>query len=135
MAKLVLIIEDDEDTQRIYATALTERGYRVVVADHGAEGVHLARTLVPDLILLDIRMPVMSGWGALEYLSAYEETRTIPICAISAYQPEVEELQRVEEAEQFRCFLLKPVEPWAITEKVHELIGPPDHNPQPQGTH
>ena len=59
--KTVLIVEDDEDTRTVYADALRERGYRVLTATQGAEGVHLARRHRPDLILLDIRMPVMDG--------------------------------------------------------------------------
>ena len=83
MPKSILIVDDDEDNRRIYSAALSERGYRVLVAMHGAEGVHLARTHKPALILLDIRMPVMDGWGAIRWLKSYPETRRIPVCAIS----------------------------------------------------
>ena len=78
MAKTVLIVEDDSDTRDIYQTALTERGYDVLVAIDGAEGVHIARKHHPDLILLDIRMPVMDGWQAVCYLRSFPQTQKIP---------------------------------------------------------
>lgn len=61
MTKTVLIIDDDENLRDIYRAALDSRGYVVVSASHGAEGVHLARRARPNLILLDLRMPIMSG--------------------------------------------------------------------------
>jgi CheY-like chemotaxis protein len=90
VAKTVLIVEDDSDTREIYQTALTERGYDALVATDGAEGVHVARKHHPDLILLDIRMPVMDGWQAVCYLRSFPQTQKIPICGISAYAAECE---------------------------------------------
>lgn len=124
MPKTVLIIEDDEDMRGIYSAALSRRGYRVLSAGQGAEGVHLARTRQPDLILLDIRMPVMSGWGAIRYLRSYRETQRIPICVISAHEPEAEELQTLGE-QAFDCFLTKPIDPTALVAEVEARIGPP----------
>lgn len=137
MPKTVLIIEDDQDTRSIYETALTERGFRVRTAGQGAEGVHLARTHPPDLILLDIRMPVMDGWGAIRYLKSYPETRQIPICGISAYAPDEEELERAGEA-AFDCFLLKPIDPKEVVAQIEARIGrpgpdmPPAEPPRPE---
>lgn len=123
MPRTVLIIEDDEDTRSIYRSALEEQGYRVVTATQGAEGVHLARRTSPDLILLDIRMPVMDGWGAARYLKSDPATRTIPICAISAFEAEDEESETSGRAD-FDCFLMKPLPLNAIVEEVARRIGP-----------
>lgn len=125
MAKTVLIVEDDEETRSLYAAALSERGYHVLTASQGAEGVHLARRNRPDLILLDIRMPVMNGAGAARYLKSDQQTRHIPICAISAHGVQEDE-QAVAEPSDFDCFLVKPIEPSEVVARVESLIGPPD---------
>lgn len=124
MPKTVLIVEDDSDTREIYLTALTERGYDVLIATHGAEGVHIARKHHPDLILLDIRMPVMDGWQAVCYLRSFPQTRKIPICGISAYAVEHEELAQMGRVE-FESFLTKPIDPRDVVAQVEAMIGPP----------
>lgn len=124
MSKQVLIIEDDEDARIMYQNALKARGYTVTTARQGAEGVHLARKLRPNLILLDIRMPVMNGWQALRYLRSYDETRSIPVCAISAYPREKEEMERLGTMD-YDCYLMKPISPRDVVAEVERWIGPP----------
>lgn len=124
MAKTVLIVEDDEDTRIIYETALVERGFDVLTAAHGAEGVHLARRHRPDVILLDIRMPVMDGWQATCYLRSFPETCRIPVYGISAYSPEHEELAGIGRAE-FVSLLTKPMDPRDVVSTIEAHIGPP----------
>jgi CheY-like chemotaxis protein len=124
MPKTVLVIEDDEDTREIYARALSHRGYEVLMAKQGAEGVHLARTRAPDLVLLDIRMPVMDGWQAIRYLRSYLETRRIPVCAISAFAPDDEVLEEL--GTPFDCFLTKPLDPKVVVAEIEARIGAPD---------
>jgi two-component system, cell cycle response regulator DivK len=126
MSKSVLVIEDDENLREIYRTALSARGYDVITTTHGAEGVHRARRGKPDLILLDIRMPVMDGWDALLYLRSLDETKGVPICAISAHLPTAEERERIGEMD-FDCFLMKPIGPEQIVAEVERQIGPPGH--------
>lgn len=121
--KTILIIEDDADTREIYRAALEDRGYRVIIASQGAEGVHLARRSSPDLILLDIRMPILDGWGAARYLKSDPETRNIPICAISAYESE-EEGAATSARVDFDCFLMKPIAPELIVAEVQARVGP-----------
>ena len=108
--------------QSVYADALRHRGYRVLIANQGAEGVHLARRHRPDLILLDIRMPVMDGWGAAEYLKADPQTRDVPICAISAYEAKPGELDPTA-CSFFDCFLMKPIEPRELVAEVDRRLG------------
>lgn len=124
MPKTVLLVEDDPDTRAIYGTALIARGYRVLTATQGAEGVSLARRHRPDIILMDIRMPVMDGWHAMRYLRSYYRTASIPVCAVSAYAPEAEEVAAVE-ALGFQGFLIKPIPPKELVTEVEDRIGPP----------
>jgi CheY-like chemotaxis protein len=83
--KTVLIVDDDADLRRVLVDGLTHRGYRAIEARHGAEGVHLARQHLPDLILLDIRTPVMDGWAALDYLKTYDRTAGIEVWGVSGH--------------------------------------------------
>jgi two-component system cell cycle response regulator DivK len=120
--RTILIVEDDEGMQSVYTAALRHCGYRVLTANHGAEGVHLARRNRPDLILLDIRMPVMDGWGAAEYLKADPQTRDVPICAISAFEARPGELNPAD-CRFFDCFLMKPIEPRELVAEVDRRLG------------
>ncbi len=104
--------------------ALEDLGYEVLIAVQGAEGVHLARRHHPDLILMDIRMPVMDGWEAIRYLRADPYTCHIPICAISAHLPRPEDQERVQRM-GFDCFLMKTIDPKQIVAEVKRRIGPP----------
>lgn len=130
MAKTVLIIEDDEDTRAIFGAILSERGYEILTASQGAEGVHLARTRRPDLILLDIRMPVMDGWIAIRYLKSYGETLKIPVCAISAFEPDEQELEEVG-GMPFDCFLMKPIDPNKVVAEIISRVGPAEDTSPP----
>lgn len=123
MPKTILIVEDDEDTRTIYASALAEKGYRVLLATQGAEGVHLARRHHPDLVLLDIRMPVLNGWAAARYLRTDPETRNIPIFAISAYEVDEEERLLADRVD-FDRFLTKPIDPRDVVAAIEARIGP-----------
>ncbi|HEX6927386.1 MAG TPA: response regulator [Longimicrobiaceae bacterium] len=130
MSKTVLVVEDDPDARAIYEEALIERGFEVLVALHGAEGVHLARRHHPDLILMDIRMPVMDGWQAIQYLKADQSTGHIPIWGISAYLDD-EELDRQPSWFQFDRLIAKPVDPGELASEIEQRIGRPPLPPEP----
>lgn len=78
----VLIVEDDPDVRRLYAIGLNQRGYQVKLAANGAEALVRLQEEKPDVILLDLMMPVMSGWDVLERLSQ-EDREGIPVIVIS----------------------------------------------------
>lgn len=80
----ILIIEDDEELAPILSEALSEEGYRVEVARNGEEGLAAARRERPDLILLDLMMPVMDGWRFREEQQKLPELASIPVVLISA---------------------------------------------------
>jgi two-component system, cell cycle response regulator DivK len=131
MPKTILVVEDDDSVRSIYSAALVARGYRVISATHGAEGVHFARRNQPDLILLDLRMPVMDGWGAAEYLRADPSTSWIPICAITAY--ELGESEHQEATRFFDCVLPKLATLNELLTRIESMIGPPDAAGSRQG--
>jgi two-component system cell cycle response regulator DivK len=84
MQKPILVVEDDERCHRLLNDVLAIEGYRVLGTRLGAEAVHLAREHHPDLIILDIRLPDISGFEVVRQLKADEMTRMIPIIAATA---------------------------------------------------
>jgi len=84
MAKSIVVADDDPDILSIVAMSLETQGYDVYKACNGREAVDLVRDHHPDLIILDMMMPVMSGYEAISELKADDTTRTIPIVGLSA---------------------------------------------------
>ena len=84
MAK-ILLVEDNEMNRDMLGRRLQRRSYEVLIAVDGAEGVAMARTEGPDLILMDMSLPVMDGWEATRRLKAASETQAIPIIALTAH--------------------------------------------------
>jgi CheY-like chemotaxis protein len=81
----ILLVEDNDMIREMMARRLQRRGYQISVAVDGAEGVARAQAEHPDLILLDMSLPVMDGWTATRRLKAAPETRTIPVIALTAH--------------------------------------------------
>src|SRR5512140_978765 len=116
---IVLVVDDDEDSRRIASLALEHAGHTVLTANNGAEGVRLARRHEPDVILMDIAMPVMDGLTAVQQLRANQATRDLPIFAVSARATahDAEEARRAG----FDEYLTKPVQPIEIIAAVNRL--------------
>ncbi len=80
----ILVVEDDILIQNLMVFKLKKESYEVIAASDGVEGVHLAQTELPDLILMDMRLPLLDGWEATEQLKTSPTTNTIPIIALTA---------------------------------------------------
>ena len=81
----ILLVEDNELNWDMLSRRLGRKGYQVVVATDGQKGLDLARSEAPDLILMDMSLPVVDGWEATRRLKAAPETRSIPIIALTAH--------------------------------------------------
>jgi CheY-like chemotaxis protein len=81
----ILYIEDNEDNIYMMSRRLHRSGYEVLVARDGAEGLAQAKSQVPDLILMDLGLPVLDGWEVTQQLRAAPETAAVPIIALSAH--------------------------------------------------
>jgi CheY-like chemotaxis protein len=81
----ILYVEDNEDNIYMLVRRLERQGFEVVVARDGAQGVALARSEQPDLIVMDLNMPVLDGWQATRQLKGTPETAAIPVIALSAH--------------------------------------------------
>ena len=84
MAK-ILLIEDNEMNRDMLSRRLIRKGYDVVMATDGEQGVAMADSEKPDLILMDMSLPVIDGWEATRQVKAAEATRTIPVIALTAH--------------------------------------------------
>lgn len=121
--KTVLLVEDNEDNLIVYRTILDHVGYNVIEARDGEEGVARARADKPDLILMDVSLPKMDGWEATRRIKADEDTRDIPIIAVTAHALDDDR----EKAREVGCdgYLAKPVAPRRVVEEVERFIGGP----------
>jgi two-component system, cell cycle response regulator DivK len=81
----ILYVEDNEDNVYMLKRRLERAGFEVIVASDGEQGLAVARDQRPDLILMDLSLPVLDGWQATRRLKDSEETRTIPVIALSAH--------------------------------------------------
>ncbi|HEY9515124.1 MAG TPA: response regulator [Gemmatimonadaceae bacterium] len=123
-SKTVLLVEDNEDNRIVYSTILQHFGYRVMEALNGEEGIAKARAEKPDLILMDISIPVIDGWEATQVLKRDPETRAIPIIALTAHAL----VSDREKAMEVGCdsYLAKPCEPKTVVSEVAKFIGQGD---------
>jgi CheY-like chemotaxis protein len=81
----ILYVEDNEDNVFMLASRLRRKGFEVVIARDGEEGINVARTELPDLILMDLSLPVLDGWEATRRLKESPETQSIPIIVLTAH--------------------------------------------------
>lgn len=119
--KTVLLVEDNEDNRIVYSTILEHFGYTVIEALNGEEGIAKARSEMPDLILMDISIPVIDGWEATQVLKRDPATRAIPIIALTAHALAADR----EKAFEVGCdsYLAKPCEPKTVVSEVRKFIG------------
>jgi len=117
----ILIVEDNEMNRDMLSRRLIRKGYEIVLAVDGPEGVAAARALQPDLILMDMSLPGMSGSEATHLLRTDPATRQIPIIALTAHATEV--AQREALAAGCDEFETKPVELTQLLSKMETLLG------------
>ena len=119
MAK-ILLVEDNEMNRDMLARCLQRRGYGVLIAPDGAEGVAQAQAEVPDLILMDMSLPVLDGWEATRRLKATPETRSIPVIALTAHAMSGDREKAIEAG----CddYDTKPVEFNRLLAKIEALL-------------
>jgi two-component system cell cycle response regulator DivK len=84
-AMKILLVEDNEMNRDMLSRRLERKGYQVVMAVDGAAGVSMAQTEAPDIILMDMSLPVLDGWEATRRIKADESTRLIPVIALTAH--------------------------------------------------
>ncbi|HSE02131.1 MAG TPA: response regulator [Burkholderiales bacterium] len=117
----ILCVEDSDDNLYMLHRRLSRAGFDVKVANNGAEGVEWAKTLLPDLIVMDLNLPGLNGWEATRRLKNQPETKHIPVIVLTG---ETSKKSR-EDAIAAGCddFQVKPIDFGALVEKINSFIG------------
>jgi two-component system cell cycle response regulator DivK len=120
MAK-VLLVEDNEMNRDILSRRLSRRGYVVIFAMDGQQGVEMARSEKPDIILMDMSLPVMDGWEATRRIKSDDAMRNAPVIGLTAHAMSGDR----EKALKAGCddYDTKPVELDRLIEKIERLLG------------
>ena len=116
----ILLVEDNEMNRDMLSRRLEKRGYTLSIAVDGGQGVSLAKGSLPDLILMDMSLPVLDGWEATQQIKADPATKGIPIIALTAHAMESDRQKALEAG----CddFDTKPVELARLLTKIEELL-------------
>jgi two-component system cell cycle response regulator DivK len=122
MSRRILVVEDQEDNRQILRDLLTSAGFEVIEAVDGEAGLAATAAHRPDLILMDIQLPLLDGYEATRRLKADETLHTIPVIAVTAHA-----LNRAEDkARAAGCdaYVSKPISPRQLLAKVREYLPP-----------
>ena len=120
MSQRILIVEDQEDNRAILRDLLSAAGYALIEAGSGEEGVELAERERPDLILMDIQLPIMDGYEATRRIKSNAPLKSIPIIAVTSYALSGDEAK----ARAAGCdgYVTKPFSPRQLLAKVREYL-------------
>jgi CheY-like chemotaxis protein len=119
--KKILLVEDNEMNRDMLSRRLARKGYDVVIATDGQQGIDMARSDAPDLVLMDMSLPVLDGWEATRRLKHSDETRHLPVIALTAHAMSGDR----ERALEAGCddYDTKPIEFPRLLEKIEALLG------------
>jgi len=120
MSKRILVVEDQEDNRRILRDLLTSVGYEIIEAVTGEEGVALAETGHPDLILMDIQLPGIDGYEATRRIRAHPALRQVPIIAVTSYALSGDDVKAMEAG--CNDYIPKPYSPRALLAKIRQYL-------------
>ena len=119
----ILLVEDNEMNRDMLSRRLTRKGFEVVTAVDGQQGVDMAQSEAPELILLDMSLPVLDGWAAAGKLKADPTTKDIPIIALTAHAMGGDRAKAIEAG--CNDYDTKPVELKRLLGKMNDLLGDP----------
>lgn len=124
--KKILIVEDNEMNSDMLSRRLKRRGFEVEVAVDGQQGVDMTHSMTPDIVLMDMSLPVMDGWEATRQLKAHDQTREIPIIGLSAHAMSSD----FDKAQEAGCddYDTKPVDLPRLLGKINQLLGLPEES-------
>ena len=117
----ILLVEDNEMNRDMLSRRLARKGYEVSIAVDGKQGVEMAQADAPDLILMDMSLPVLDGWEATRQLKGADATRGIPVIALTAHAMSGDR----EKALEAGCddYDTKPIELARLLEKIESMLG------------
>jgi two-component system cell cycle response regulator DivK len=120
MNKTILVVEDHDDNRRIMRDLFTSKGYKVIEAVTGIDGVAMAETHMPDLILMDIQLPGIDGYEATRRIKSISGIEKIPIIAVTSYALSGDDKKAYEAG----CddYVTKPFSPRELLKKVQKYL-------------
>ena len=121
MSKRILVVEDQDDNRRIIRDLLSSVGYEMIEALDGAAGVRLAASEHPDLILMDIQLPVLDGYEATRRIRENAELSQIPIVAVTSYALSGDDAKALEAG--CNAYIAKPFSPRELLATIRGLLG------------
>lgn len=118
---LIVLVEDNELNRDMLSRRLTRRGFEVESAEDGQQGIELATRVLPDVVLMDLSLPVIDGWEATRRLKRAPETKDVPIIALTAHAMDADRIKALEAG----CddFDTKPVDLERLIGKIQALAG------------
>ena len=120
MKKRILVVEDQEDNRQIIRDLLSAKGYELVEATTGEEGLKLAATGKPDLILMDIQLPGMDGYEVTRRIKAKPELKHIPIIVVTSYALSGDDKKAFDAG--CNGYVTKPFSPRVLLAKIREFL-------------
>jgi len=120
VVKHVLIIDDSLTETRVFKSLLEHHGYKVSIACNGQEGIEVARVCKPDLILMDVVMPLLNGFQATRELSRNPDTRHIPIIVCSSKATETDRMWAMRQGA--KAYLIKPVKLPQLIDAINKYL-------------
>jgi len=120
VSKRVLIVEDQEDNRAILRHLLSKSGYDLIEATNGEEGVALAQSQRPDLILMDVQLPIIDGYEATRRIKSNAELRSIPVIAVTSYALSGDEAKA--RAAGCDAYFAKPFSPRLLLAKIRKYL-------------
>ena len=116
----VLVIEDNKSNQKLFRIILKYEGFEVIETDDGETGISIAKKEIPDIILMDIRLPIMNGIEAFQVLQADPVTQNIPVIAVTSYgmRGEKEKLLAIG----FTAYIAKPISKQVLIDTIKEIL-------------
>jgi two-component system cell cycle response regulator DivK len=120
MRKPILVVEDQEDNRRILRDLLTNAGYEIIEAENGEEALAVVARERPDLILMDIQLPLLDGYEVTRRIKADPALRAIPIIAVTSYALSGDESKA--RAAGCDAYVTKPYSPRALLAKIREYV-------------
>jgi two-component system, cell cycle response regulator DivK len=120
MRKCILVVEDQEDNRQILRDLLTSGGFDMIEAENGADAITAAEANRPDLILMDIQLPILDGYEATRRIKANPDLKSIPIIVVTSYALSGDE----DKARRAGCddYVAKPFSPRALLAKIKAYV-------------
>lgn len=128
----VVCIEDEPEMIDLFKLILTRRGFEVIGANGGRQGLELVKEIKPDLVLIDLMMPDMDGWEVYQNLKANEETQNIPVIVVTAKAQSIDRVLGLHIA-KVNDYIAKPFSPTSLLESIEQVLSQVDQPEETKG--